>query len=276
MTSAPPPPRARLSARPRPSPRLRPRRRSRPHASLAPRVADASPISRPGGRLGDVPSRRYLRAPNHPDGVAAIASMVEAYTGSRVGVRGEDEPWNPRACVFHPENIMAYVVARCAVDERGRLVEGADARDGGPFAAFVDAVAGRDGANAAPPAGDELRAMLRDARRRHRDGDDDDDLDRDDDPFSESDEDADEAAADEAAADEAAADEDDPFSASTFPPEALRAAAERLAARFSSAPCLKSTDIAPGRYLRPGFEDSAEWMPLDAVHEDDPGEIRRA
>ena len=258
-TFSPPPTASSLAPPTRPSPPASPTRPSSPAPANA--SADAAPFLR-----DDISAPRIT-----PDGVAAIASVVEAYAGSRVGVRGEDEPWNPRACVFHPENIMAYVVARCAVDERGRLVEGADARDGGPFAAFADAVAGRDGANAAPPAGDELRAMLRDARRRRRDDDDDDDLDRDDDPFSESDEDA-----DEAAADEAAADEDDPFSASTFPPEALRAAAERLAARVSGAPCLKSTDIAPGRYLRPGVEDSAEWMPLDAAREDDPGEIRRA
>ena len=233
-------------------------------------------ISRPGERLGGrraVPSRRYLRAPNHPrrrrrDRVRGRGVRGFARRRSRRRRAVESARVRVPSREHHGVRRGAVRGGRTRTTRRGRR----RARDGGPFAAFADAVAGRDGANAGAARGGRTQS---DAPRAAR-------------------------------VDAAATTTTTTISIETTTRSRSRtrtrtrrrrttrrrtrttrsprrpsrrrrrAAAERLAARVSGAPCLKSTDIAPGRYLRPGVEDSAEWMPLDAAREDDPGEIRRA
>ena len=278
MTSAPPPPRARLSARPRPSPRLRPRRRSRPprvprpprrrrvphlpprrtprrtprrsFATISPRPESpptASPRSRPWSRRTRVRASAFAAKTSR--GIRARACSIPR-TSWRTSWRGarwtnaDDSSRAPtRATGVRSRRSRTpsrVETARTRRRPRGRTQSDAPRRASTPPRRRRRR---RSRSRRRPVLGvGRGRGRTSGGRR----------------------------------TDEAAADEDDPFSASTFPPEALRAAAERLAARVSGAPCLKSTDIAPGRYLRPGVEDSAEWMPLDAAREDDPGEIRRA
>jgi len=155
---------------------------SMPASAIKAAPAEAAParvddgLTKPSAR-DDWPSGRPRLTPT---GSAALKFFAERTLKVKVEAEKTTE-WNERVAVFHPKNIMAHALRRYVVDERGELLsegegpfglhlksegctQGSSRRDGGPFSAFVDAVACAAGMRPPPlplPTREELQTMLR-------------------------------------------------------------------------------------------------------------------